>query len=68
VVVDDVDKRDNGMFYIKARIIAADKRYRKMIIGAGGSKIKVIGSMTRKELEVATGQRIFLDLQVEVEE
>lgn len=68
VVVDDVDKRQNGMFYIKARIIAADKRYKKMIIGAGGSKIKVIGSMTRKELEVATGQKIFLDLKVEAED
>jgi GTP-binding protein Era len=68
VIVDNVDKRANGMFYIKARIIAADKRYRKMIIGAGGQKIKVIGSMTRKELEVATGQRIYLDLLEEVEE
>jgi GTP-binding protein Era len=56
------------MFYIKARILVADKRYRKMVIGAGGQKIKVIGSMARKELEVATGQKIFLDLQVEVEE
>lgn len=68
VVVDDKKERPNGMIYIKARILVADKRYRKMVIGAGGQKIKVIGSMARKELEVATGQKIFLDLQVEVEE
>ncbi len=68
VVVDDKKERPNGMIYIKARIIVADKRYRKMVIGAGGQKIKVIGSMARKELEVATGQKIFLDLTVEVEE
>lgn len=68
VVVDEVIPRKNGMYYIKAKIIATDKRYRKMIIGAGGSKIKVIGSMTRKELELATGQKIYLDLNVEVEE
>jgi GTP-binding protein Era len=68
VVVDETKPRKNGLFYIKARIITTDKRYKKMIIGAGGSRIKVIGSMARKELEVATGQKIFLDLKVEVEE
>jgi len=68
VQVDESVQRENGVFYIKARIITTDKRYRKMIIGAGGSRIKIIGSMTRKELEVATGQKIYLDLSVEVEE
>ena len=67
VEVDDVNERKNGMYYIKARLLTL-KRYKKMIIGKGGSRIKVIGSMARKELEVATGQRIFLDLSVEVEE
>lgn len=67
VAVDEVDERKNGMYYIKARLITPEPRYKKMIIGAGGSRIKVIGSMARKELEVATGQRIFLDLTVEVE-
>lgn len=68
VVVDEVTKRDNGVFYIKARIITTAGRYKKMIIGAGGSRIKIIGSMARKELEVATSQKIYLDLKVEIEE
>lgn len=68
VQVDENIKRPNGMFYIKARIITSDKKYRKMIIGSGGQKIKVIGSMTRRELELATGQKIYLDLRVEAEE
>ena len=68
VVVDEVTPRNNGMFYIKARIITTTDRYKKMIIGAAGSRIKIIGSMARKELEVATGQKIYLDLKVEVEE
>lgn len=68
VVVDETKERKNGVFYIKARIITTDKRYKKMIIGKGGSRIKIIGSMSRKELEVATGQKIYLDLEVEVEE
>lgn len=67
VVVDEVKRRKNKMFYIKARLLVSDKRYRKMVIGADGSRIKQIGSMSRKELELATGQKIYLDLQVEVE-
>src|SRR3990167_4720297 len=65
VEIDEVKPRSNGVYYIKARLITTDKRYRKMIIGAGGSKIKVIGSMARKELEIATGNKIYLDLNVE---
>ncbi len=68
VVVDEVTERPNKMHYIKARIVTTQERYRKMIIGAAGSRIKIIGSMTRKELELATGQKIYLDLKVEVEE
>jgi GTP-binding protein Era len=68
VVVDDVKERPNKMYYIKARLITNQQRYKKMIIGAGGSRIKIIGSMARKELEVATGQKIYLELNVDVEE
>ena len=69
VVVDEVKKRaKSGIFYIRARLIVSDKRYLKMVIGAGGQRIKQIGSMSRRELEVATGQKIFLDLKVEPEE
>ncbi len=68
VVVDDLKERSKDLYYIKARIITSQDRYKKMIIGAGGQRIKVIGSMARKELEVATGQKIYLDLSVEVED
>jgi GTPase Era involved in 16S rRNA processing len=36
-----------------------------MIIGTGGSKIKEIGMMARRELELATNRKIFLELTVE---
>lgn len=68
VVVDEVIERSGNMYYIKARLITNQERYKKMIIGKGGERIKTIGSMARKELEVATGQKIYLDLKVEVEE
>lgn len=67
VVVDSVEKRKGkDLVYIKARILAP-KRYKKMIIGLGGRRIKEIGSMTRRELEIATGNKIYLDLTVEEE-
>jgi GTPase Era involved in 16S rRNA processing len=38
-----------------------------MVIGMGGRRIKEISTMSRKELEVATGRKIFLELFVEEE-
>lgn len=68
VRVEEITERDNGVMYIKARIITTTPTYKKMIIGAGGRKIKEIGSMARKELEISTGKKIYLELTVEVEE
>lgn len=67
VVVDRItEKPQKDMSVIKARIITSS-RYKKMIIGAGGSKIKEIGMMARRELELATNRKIYLDLTVEEE-
>jgi GTP-binding protein Era len=65
VVIDDVADRENGMLYVKARIVTTTDKYKKMLIGEGGRRIKEIGSMSRKELETATNRKVFLDLQVE---
>ena len=64
-VVDKVTERNNHVMYMRARIITSDDRYRKMIIGQKGRMIKEIGQATRKELETATNQKIYLDLTVE---
>lgn len=66
VVVDELEERENGILYIHALIEVADARYRKMIIGAGGRKIKEIGSSARRDLEKIINKKIFLDLEVEV--
>ena len=39
-----------------------------MLIGQGARKIKDIGSFARKELEVAMNKKVFLDLDVLVDE
>jgi len=66
-VVDEIEKRENTMLYIKGRIITSADRYKKMIIGEHGRMVKEIGMAVRKELETATNQKIFIDLTVEVD-
>lgn len=66
VVVDEIKTRDNGTLYVKAKIITTNNRYKKMLIGKNGRKIKQIGSVSRKELELARDKKVYLDLTVEV--
>ncbi|MBI4449651.1 GTPase Era [Candidatus Uhrbacteria bacterium] len=65
VEVDEITAREDGMLYIAARIMTTHDRYRKMLIGAGGRRIKEIGSLARKELETAMNRKVFLELNVE---
>ncbi len=66
-LVDDIRERSGNVTYIKARILTINDRYKKMLIGAGGRKIKEIGSYARKEIELATSKKVFLDLKVETD-
>lgn len=66
-VVDDIKNRSNDLIYVKARILTTESRYKRMIIGSEGRKIKEIGSYARKEVELATGKKVFLDLMVDVD-
>jgi GTP-binding protein Era len=68
VEVDEVSERDNGMLYVRARILTSASRYKRIIVGSGGRNIKSIGQAVRKEMETVTGRKVFLDLEVEVEE
>lgn len=49
---------------IAARILTNEERYKRMIIGKGGHKLKEIGQLARRELEQATNKKIFLELEV----
>ena len=60
-----VDKKK--LILIKARILTTADRYKKMIIGRDGKKIKEIGYNARKELELMSSRKIFLELRVEVD-
>lgn len=68
VVVDEISERENGMLYIKARILTTHDRYKSMLIGKQARKIKEIGSYARKEIALSTNKKVFLDLTVETNE
>jgi len=59
------DKPD--ILIIRAAILTSDKRYKKMIIGAGGRALKEIGIAARKELATARNKKVFLELEVEAD-
>lgn len=66
VEIDEMEKKGE-VLYIAARVLTTEKRYKKMIIGENGHKIKEIGQSARRELETALQSKIFLDLEVEVD-
>jgi len=57
-----VDKKK--LILVEATIYTSDDRYKKMIIGRDGKKIKEIGFNARKELELMSSRKIFLELNV----
>jgi len=67
VIVDNILERKNGVTYIKARILTTNDRYKGMLIGKEGRKIKEIGSYARKEIALAINKKVFLDLNIEVD-
>jgi GTP-binding protein Era len=60
-----IDK--NKLILIEATIYTNADRYKKMIIGKDGQKIKEIGYNARKELELMSGRKIFLELTVKTD-
>ncbi len=66
VEVDNIEEKEDIMV-ISARILTGAEKYKKIVIGRKGNKIKEIGKMARKELEQALNKKIYLELEVEVD-
>jgi GTP-binding protein Era len=61
------DKTGRPMTCIKAAVLTPSDHYQRMLIGAGGRKIKEIGMAARVDLERMLGRKVFLDLAVLVD-
>src|SRR3989338_4884983 len=66
VEVDNVEEKKD-ITVISARILTNQERYKKIIIGRDGQKIKEVGQMARRELEAAVNKKFYLTLEVEVD-
>lgn len=66
VGVDKVEDKSK-LIIITATIYTNADRYKKMIIGKDGQKIKEIGYNARKELELMSGRKIYLELTVKTD-
>ena len=58
----------SGLVHIAADIFVERDGQKAIIIGAGGQKLKLIGTRARHDLEAILGQKVFLELQVRVRE
>lgn len=66
VETDNIEEKKD-VTVITARILTDEERYKRIIIGERGARIKEIGQMARRELEQALGKKVFLELEVEVD-
>ncbi len=66
VRVEEMTRRPAGVHYIQAAIVVGRECQKGIVIGAGGRRLKEIGSAARAEIERVLGGPIFLDLRVRV--
>lgn len=59
-------KEDETPTRIRATIFVEREGHKRIVIGAGGSQLKKIGSAARQEIEDLMGEQVFLELWVKV--
>lgn len=68
VRIDEFKKRkDKNLYDIRATIITEKNSHKEIVIGRNGRKIKQIGSLARKEIEIFMDAKVNLQLWVSVE-
>ncbi len=68
VVIESWEERpEGGLVAIHAAILAERSGQKKILVGAGGRRIKAIGTAARLDLEEYLGRRVYLDLKVRLE-
>ena len=65
-VVIDKFEEDGNLRRIAASIVVEREAHKGMVIGAGGERLKRIGSEARQELETLMDAKVFLELFVKV--
>ncbi len=66
VDIEEFKEREKGKDYISASVITERETQKSILIGEAGSKIKLLGERSRKNIEEFLGREVFLDLFVKV--
>ena len=67
IYMDNIEWEENPI-HIRASIIVEKEGQKGIVIGAGGKRIKTIGSQARKDIEILLHKHVFLELFVKVQE
>lgn len=59
-------REDRSPVYIRAVLYVERESQKRILIGAGGSRIKAIGTRSRSKIEALLGSSVYLDLRVKV--
>ena len=66
VVIDRFDESTGTLRRIAASILVQREAQKPIVIGAGGERLKAIGTQARQDMERLFGTRVFLELFVKV--
>ena len=67
VKTDTIELREDGLMRIGTTIYVERESQKGMVIGAGGSVLRQVGTQARRELERNFSRKVFLNLRVKVE-
>ena len=66
VEVTEVNEREDGLIVVVGLIWAESESQKGILVGAGGSMVRAVGTAARKQIEATTGRRVHIDLRVSV--
>jgi GTP-binding protein Era len=64
VRIDDYKERDDRGAYISATLFVERETQKGIVIGKGGSMLRQIGSLARREIEAMSGRHVYLQTRV----
>lgn len=66
VMVEDVEPARRGVSVVRAVLVCETESQKRILVGSGGSMVKLIGSEARPQIEQIIGSKAFLELTVKV--
>jgi GTPase len=67
VKIESFQEREDGLIEIEAVIVVEQESQKGIMVGKGGSRLREIGTMARKEIEELLAAKVMLKLQVKME-